>query len=40
MSQMEQPGIEQDHLALITEITEVTMQSMQALRGVVQSPAN
>jgi two-component system sensor histidine kinase RpfC len=40
MSQMEQPGIEQDRLALITEIAEVTMQSMQALRGVVQSPAN
>lgn len=40
MSQMEQPGIEQDRLALITEIADVTMQSMQALRGVVQSPAN
>jgi len=40
MSQMEQPGIEQDRLALITEIAEVTMQSMQALRGVVQSAAN
>jgi two-component system sensor histidine kinase RpfC len=40
MSQMEQPSIEQDRLALITEIAEVTMQSMQALRGVVQSPAN
>lgn len=40
MSQMEQPGTERDRLALITEIAEVTMQSMQALRGVVQSPAN
>jgi len=40
MSQMEQPGIQQNRLALITEIAEVTMQSMQALRGVVQSPAN
>jgi two-component system sensor histidine kinase RpfC len=40
MSQMEQPGIQQNRLALITEIAEVTMQSMQALRGVVQSRAN
>ncbi|MFL6718068.1 MAG: ATP-binding protein [Burkholderiaceae bacterium] len=40
MSQMEQPGIEQDRLALITEIAEVTLQSMQALHGVVQSAAN
>jgi hypothetical protein len=37
---MEQPGNEQNRLALIKEIAEVTMQSMQALRGVVQSSAS
>lgn len=40
MSQLEQPGIERDRLALISEIAEVTGQSMEALRGVVQSAAN
>jgi two-component system sensor histidine kinase RpfC len=40
MSRMEQPGFERDRMALITEIDEVTVQSMQALRGVVQSAAN
>jgi len=40
MSRMEQPGLERDRMALITEIDEVTVQSMQALRGVVQSAAN
>lgn len=39
MSQMEQPGIEPDRLALIREIGEVTMHSIHALRGVVQSHA-
>ena len=39
MSQMEQHGMEPERLALTREIAEVTINSIDALRSVVQSPA-